>query len=302
MKILITGGAGHIGSGLVKYLLNLIIVKKIIIIDCFYNNNYYSLFNLKSKKIFKINEDILNIDLKKIPKTNIVIHLAASTNAEKSFKNKKLVQKNFLLTKKIVNYCNLNKSTLVFPSSTSVYGTSENIVDEDNNRFLNPQSPYARVKISEENYIKNNCINFKFLIFRLGTIYGISPGIRFHTAINKFCLQIAFNKNITIWKKNYNFVRPYLFLSDFYKIIVGIINGNKIKYNETYNIVSNNIKLKNIVKELRLIKRGLKIKYVNTKLLNQHSYHVSNKKIKRFGFKFYGNLKNQIKLTVRLLS
>ena len=165
MKILITGGAGHVGSGLVKYLLNLIIVKKIIIIDCFYNNNYYSLFNLKSKKIFKINENILNIDLKKIPKTNIVIHLAASTNAEKSFKNKKLVQKNFLLTKKIVNYCNLNKSTLVFPSSTSVYGTSENIVDEDNNRFLNPQSPYARVKISEENYIKNNCINFKFLIF-----------------------------------------------------------------------------------------------------------------------------------------
>jgi nucleoside-diphosphate-sugar epimerase len=300
MNILITGGAGHIGSFLFRELLKLKKVKKIYIIDSFVSNNFYSVFHIKSKKLCKINEDILNINLKNILNVQMVIHLAATTNAEKSFDNKKLIYKNLLLTKKIVEYCNLNKSTLIFPSTTSVYGSSATIVDESDNKYLNPQSPYAQVKILEENYIKNNCRNFKYLIFRMGTIYGISPGIRFHTAINKFCLQLAFSKNITIWRKNYNFVRPYLCLEDFSQIISKIINKKFIVYNEIYNLVSNNIKLKEIIKELRGLKKNLSLKFVNTKLINQHSYFVSNKKIEKCGFKFAGNLKKHIDKTVQL--
>jgi nucleoside-diphosphate-sugar epimerase len=300
MKILITGGAGHIGSFLVRELIKIPVIQKIYIIDSFVGENFYSIFNIKSKKIVKMYEDILKINIKKIPKTNIVIHLAATTNAEKSFKNKKIIFNNFLITKKIVQYCNSNKSTLFFPSSTSVYGSSDDIVNEDNPKYLNPQSPYASVKIIEENYIKNNSKKFKYLIFRLGTIYGFSPGIRFHTAINKFCLQLIFNKNITIWRKNYEFVRPYLYLGDFSKILLKIINGQKINYNETYNIVSNNIKLIDIIKILKSIKKNLKINFINTKLINQFSYHVSNDKIIKSGFNFSGDLIKEIKKTISI--
>ena len=59
---------------------------------------------------------------------------------------------------------------------------------------LHPQSPYARCKLKEENYIKkifkSKQINDKFNILRFGTIFGYSPGMRFHTAVNKFCWQM----------------------------------------------------------------------------------------------------------------
>jgi nucleoside-diphosphate-sugar epimerase len=301
MKILITGGAGHIGSFLIKRLCNLSIIKKIYVIDAYKEENFYSLFNLNSRKILKIYQDILDIDFKDFSKVDIVIHLAATTNAATSFENKKLIFNNFLITKKIVHYCNSTKATLIFPSSTSVYGSNNNIVYEDDSKYLKPQSPYADVKIIEENYIKNNCKKFKYLIFRLGTIYGNSPGIRFHTAINKFCLQLFFNKEITIWKKNFNFVRPYLYLGDFSKILCDIIKGKKINYNQIYNLVSDNIKLKDIVLYLKKIKKNLKIKFVNTKLINQYSYYVSNNKIVNLKFNFRGNIRKEIKKTIKLL-
>ena len=83
-------------------------------------------------------------------------------------------------------------------------------------------------------------------------------------------------------------------------IISKIINKNFIVYNQIYNLVSNNIKLKDIIEELKGIKKNLLIKFVNTKLINQHSYFVSNKKIKRYGFKFTGNLKKHVARTVQL--
>lgn len=301
MKILITGGAGHIGSFLIKRFCNLPKIKKIYIIDSYYYENFYSMFNLNSKKIVKIHHDILNFDFKKFTKVDMTIHLAATTNPTKSFQNKKLIFKNFLITKKIVNYCNSKKSILIFPSSTSVYGSKNNYVYEDEIKSLNPQSPYAEVKVLEENYIRKNC-KFNFLIFRLGTIYGISKGMRFHTAVNKFCLQLVFNKQITIWRKNFNFMRPYLYLGDFSRILSEIIKGKKIDYNQTYNLVSNNLKLKSIIFFLKKIKKNLQLKFVNTKLISQHSYKVSNEKIKKFNFIFSGNIEKEIKKTIRLFN
>ena len=52
------------------------------------------------------------------------------------------------------------------------------------------------------------------MILRLGTIFGVSRGIRFHTAVNKFCLQSATNKPLTIWKTAMYQKRPYLDIND----------------------------------------------------------------------------------------
>ena len=56
--------------------------------------------------------------------------------------------------------------------------------------------------------------NLKGIILRLGTIFGVSKGMRFHTAVNKFCYQAAFKKPLTIWKTAYDQKRPYLDLQD----------------------------------------------------------------------------------------
>ena len=83
-------------------------------------------------------------------------------------------------------YC--NKAKLIHISSTSVYGKQVKIVKEDDDKLLKPQSPYAEIKIIEEKLLKNKN-NLRYMSFRFGTIAGVSKGMRFHTAINKFCLK-----------------------------------------------------------------------------------------------------------------
>ena len=80
----------------------------------------------------------------------------------------------------------------------------------------------AKTKIKEERYIRENLK--KYIILRLGTIVGISEGMRFHTAVNKFCYQAALNKPLTIWKTALNQKRPYLDLKDGVNSIIFIIN------------------------------------------------------------------------------
>ena len=74
---------------------------------------------------------------KKIPKANILIHLASITNAEKSFENRKEVERNNLNSfKNVVEYCIKHKSKLVHISSTSVYGPQKNMVDENEKKLF----------------------------------------------------------------------------------------------------------------------------------------------------------------------
>ena len=134
---------------------------------------------------------------------------------------------------------------------------------------------------------------------RFGTIFGMSDGMRFHTAINKFCYQAALNKEITIWKKFYNKKRPYLDLNDCVRSIVFIIFNQKIQ-NETLDIVTINLKLFEIIKTIEKIKK-IKKKFINTKILNQLSYEVDSDRLKRLKFKFRGNLFLSIKKTLNAL-
>jgi nucleoside-diphosphate-sugar epimerase len=140
----------------------------------------------------------------------------------------------------------------------------------------------------------------KFTILRLGTICGISTGIRFHTAINKFCYQAALSKPITIWRKLYTKKRPYLVLRDFVKLVEFIFFKKKIY--GVFDVVSENHSVINIVKMIKIHKKNLKIKFVNTKILNQKSYMVIPDGIKKIGFKFTGKVKNEIKKTLSILS
>tara|TARA_Y100001970_G_scaffold149443_1_gene183378 strand:+ start:18738 stop:19664 length:927 start_codon:yes stop_codon:yes gene_type:complete len=306
MKVLITGCLGHIGSSLIRYIPKKNKFNKIYIIDNFYSNRYSSLFDLDKNANYKfINCDLSKNKLENIIKENIdlVIHLAARTDAAQSSKFKKeFYSNNFNATKNIINFCNIKKAKLVFASSTSVYGPQSNIVDENCSlKELKPQSPYANVKLKEEKYIKKNLINSEFLILRLGTIYGNSPGIRFHTAVNKFCLQSSLDEPITVWKTAYNQVRPYLGLDDFNRAIIHIIN-NDIELNQVYNLISHNLSVKQITNIIKTYKPNLKIKFVSHEIMNQLSYEVLNNKFVNTKFKFKSNINLEIKKTLKLLS
>ena len=301
MNLLVTGGMGHIGSKLINKLSSLDKVKKITIIDNFSSERYISFINLKNrKKIIFFDEDLVHFNLNKIKtKIDCVIHLASTTNAEKSFSNKKSVlDNNVECTKKILALSKKN-TKIIFASSTSVYGSQYKIINSKNNQLnISPQSPYAESKILCENIIKKKSENY--CIMRFGTIFGMSDGMRFHTAINKFCYQAAMDQKITIWKKFYKKKRPYLDLDDCVRSIIFSIFNKKIK-NETLDVVTINLKVIDIIKEIEKLKKINK-SFVNTKILNQLSYEVHSDRLISLKFKFNGNLFSSIKKTINKLN
>jgi UDP-glucose 4-epimerase len=294
MRLLITGATGHIGSHLLGNLPDLSFIDEIIIIDSMLANRYCSLFNLSLGCSFKfLDIDLASVDPADIPVTDITIHLAAKTDAAQSKKFEAEFEKNnFEATKTIVNYAQLSGSKLIFASTTSVYGPQSNTVDENClNSDLNPQSPYAFTKLREEKMIMKTLGETKnsYLILRLGTVYGYAPGIRFHTAVNKFCFQAATGQHLTVWRTALDQVRPYLSLVDFHRAIEHIIQKN-IFDNQVYNIISHNSTVRDIISAIEDAGCRTDVSFVDHEIMNQLSYHVLNTKFIDTKFSFIGEL------------
>jgi nucleoside-diphosphate-sugar epimerase len=297
MNILITGGCGHIGSYLIR---KLPLKYKITVVDNLLTQRYCSLFDL-DRRIKFIEKDIDELTTEDIIGTDIVIHLAAITNAEGSFKNKEEIENvNIVKTEKFIELCRkVRIPYFVFPSTTSVYGVSADVVYEDDDSVINPQSPYAETKIKIENFLKiQNDMNY--LILRFGTIFGNSVGMRFHTAINKFCYEVSLGNPLTIWGQNYEQVRPYLGLNDAVRSIIHFLN-NKEYFNQTYNIVTGNYELSDVVKLIEKVTGKVELNMVDTPLLNQFTYDVSDDKARKTGFKPKDKLEVFIKKTLNML-
>lgn len=306
MKILVTGGLGHIGSYLIRKLPEVFRSSEIIIIDNLMTSRFCSLFNLPEIGNYSFYQmDVIKDNIEEhFMNADYVIHLAAITDAANSFNNAdELENNNFKATQLISNLCSKYKVKLITLSSTSVYGTNNKLVDENaTSENLNPQSPYAKTKLKEESFVLDLCKNRKLdaTIFRFGTIFGVSPGIRFHTAVNKFCWQAAWGKDLTVWSTAYNQVRPYLDIKDASRAIIHVIK-NEIFKGEIYNVLTFNASVSEIIDEIKKYSPNLKIKKVNNKIMNQLSYEVSTAKFKQTSFKYSGNLELGIKDTMQLL-
>lgn len=305
-KFIITGALGHIGSYFVRFLAREYEEVEIVMVDNLSSQRFPSLYNLpKGPKYSFIDEDIRELDLKNIlNNADFCIHFAAITDAAGSFDNaEQLEANNFECTLKIAKECANYKVKLITLSSTSVYGTQNRVVAEDcTDEELKPQSPYASTKLKEETLIRDLVSKKKLesIILRFGTIYGTSPGMRFHTAVNKFCYQAAFKKPITVWSTAYDQKRPYLDINDASRALVHIIN-NDIFNGETYNILSNNATVREVTDLIKKYCPGLEISFVSNEIMNQLSYEVSNEKFKDTGFEFEGNMEKRISETLELL-
>jgi nucleoside-diphosphate-sugar epimerase len=301
MNILITGSLGHIGSFFLKKITRNRKVKKIYIIDNNKSEKINILFNYKSKNkiFFRLGDLTIKKSLNNIKNIKTVIHFASLTNAEESVKFKKEIStNNFLSFLNIVNFCINNKSNLIHISSTSVYGSQDAIVDEKCKQ-LKPQSPYAEIKLKEEQYLKKLKDKLKFVTLRFATIAGVSDGMRFHTAVNKFCHNAIMNKPITVWKTAMNQYRPYLSLNDAYKAILFILKKNLFD-RSIYNIVTTNLTVGQILKKIKKIKKNIKIKYTNSEIMNQLSYHVLSNKIKNKGLNLGESIDKDIEDTFKI--
>ena len=303
MKILITGACGHIGSYFIENLYKIKKVKKAILIDNLKSNRFNSLFNTnkKNKVEFYLKDlnDIQSLD--QFKNISIVFHFASMTNAEKSFgKEKAMFSNNLNCLKTVIKFCEKTNAKLVHLSSTSVYGKQAALVDETcEKKYLKPQSPYAKIKIMEENILKKNTKLIKYNTFRFGTIAGVSKGMRFHTAVNSFCLNAAIGEKIRVYKTALHQYRPYLSLEDAFKLFKFCIEKNFFE-NDIYNVVSNNFTVNQIINKIKKIKKSVEITYVSSAIMNQLSYHVDKKKLSHRGLFLNSNLDRDIANTLNL--
>ena len=304
-RILITGSLGHIGSKLIHSLTGSD-YSQVTMIDNLSTQRFSSLFNLPSDVNFHYHqEDILDADLNKLFKDiDVVIHLAALTDAATSFEREDEVEAvNYQGTLKVISACEANKCKLLFPSTTSVYGSQKKEVDENcSKEDLLPQSPYAATKLKSEQKIIEAVINnkLKAVILRLRTIFGSPKGMRFHTAVNKFCWQATLGESLSVWSTALDQKRPYLGLNDAVNVIKFFIEKN-IFNGEIFNVVTSNCTVKEVVSCIQKYIKEVKIDFVDTEIMNQLSYEVSSKKVESLGYKFSDNLEEGIKETIHLL-
>ena len=272
-------------------------------IDNIKSNRFVLYLILKKSNLKFYLRDVDKLDsLNDFKNINYVIHCASMTNAEKSFgKENQMYKNNINCLKTVIKFCKKNKAKLFHLSSTSVYGKQTDLVDENcEEKYLKPQSPYADIKLIEEKMLKKNSKNLKYNTFRFGTISGVSKGIRFHTAVNKFCLNAAINENIYVYKTALNQYRPYLSLKDAFKTFKFCIE-NDFFNNDVYNILSGNFTVGQILKKISKYKKKIRVKFVDTEIMNQLSYHVSKEKIENEGLILKQNIENDIKDTLKLL-
>ena len=147
---------------------------------------------------------------------------------------------------------------------------------------------------------KYNKEGLKGVILRLGTIFGKSQGMRFHTAINKFCWQAVMKTPLTVWKTAYDQKRPYLDLTDAIRSMAFFIETNQFD-GRVYNVVTLNATVRKVVDTIQIFIPNLKIEFVDNQIMNQLSYEVLSTRLDEKEFIFQGDLKQGIKETISLL-
>lgn len=301
-KLLVTGALGHIGSGLIRDLPREI-CGAVSLLDNLSTQRFPSLFGLPDGLAFQFREaDIRTVDLDPlIEGVDAVIHLAAVTNAAASFGNAAEVEEiNFEGTRRVAEACVRHGCRLVFPSTTSVYGTQKALVDEDCGvEELKPQSPYAGSKLKAERML-SGMRGLRFVTLRFGTIFGVSPGMRFHTAVNKFIWDACLGRPLTVWRTAMDQKRPYLDLRDAVAAMVFVLERDLFE-GGLYNVVSANATVGEILAVLRRHAPGLSVELVDSPIMNQLSYEVSNARFRGLGFEFRGDLERGIRETFELL-
>ena len=278
-KILITGGAGYIGSELTKLLLNN--GHDVTVIDNFMYKQSSLLDLCRYKNLKVIKGDVRDMStVKKLVKDNdIMIPLAAKVGApicsfdpigSKSVNHDAILNLFKLLS---------NDQIVLMPTTNSAYGSGDKDNFCDENTKLNPISNYAKDKVIIE---ENLCSLNNFISFRFATIFGLSQRMRLDLLVNDFVYRAVNDKFLVLFESN--FKRNYLHVVDSANVFLHSINNFSKMKNNIYNVGLSdaNISKKELCSIIQKKISGFVYFEDNIqKDPDQRNYIVSNKKLKK---------------------
>ena len=270
MKVLITGGAGYIGTELTQQLLKNPEVEEIIIYDNLSRKNY-NLFighnKLANDKIRFILGDILDsYKLRKlIGEVDVVYHLAAKVLTTFTNDDPHLFEQVNHWGSAELSYAleQSEVSKVIYLSSSSVYGASDEQIEE----YTTPQprTYYGMSKFNGEKMISRLADRMQTYVVRCGNVYGYSRSLRFDAVINKFMFDAHFTNRITVQgsgKQQRAFVHIKKVVQDLADLLVNDLQSG------TYNLVDKNLSVLEVADSLREIYPDMEMLFI---LQDRHS-------------------------------
>ena len=293
MKLLITGGAGYVGSALVPKLIE--IGHEITVLDLMiYGDNVLE----DHPRLKKIKGDIRQIDLleKIIPSHDIILHLACISN-DPSFELNPTLGKsiNFDAFEPLVKLSReSNVSRFIYASSSSVYGIKrEKNVTED--MVLEPLTDYSKFKAQCEVILnKYKSENFITTTIRPSTVCGYAKRQRLDLVVNILTNHAYHKREIKVFGGSQ--LRPNIHINDMIDCYLNVIDANKDKINgQIFNVGFKNQSVDELAEDVKEI-IGEDIKIRKTETDDNRSYHVSSEKIHSIlGFKTKYTVKNAVR-------
>ncbi|GAA5038974.1 hypothetical protein GCM10011506_37500 [Marivirga lumbricoides] len=268
-NILITGGAGYIGSALVSSLLPIEEVSKIVIYDNLSRDNYHFFLGHKlpnAEKIKFVNGELL--DTRKLGKAlkgiDTVIHLAAKVTTPFADADPHYFEQvNHWGTAELVYAVEESDvKKFIYSSSVSVYGASTQLIEEG--QPVNPRTIYGISKMRGEEHVARLLEKMNTQILRLGNVYGYAHAVRFDAVINRFMFDANYNGRIAINGDGKQH-RPFISIDRLSNILQQVTLSEKVP-SGYYNVVDNNLQVLDVVDVLKELYPEMEFTFINQHL------------------------------------
>jgi nucleoside-diphosphate-sugar epimerase len=284
MKILITGGAGYLGSVITGKLLNA--GYKVTVLDKLIFNQV-SLLSHTSNTNFKfIHGDVRNeVLLEKLcVESDVIIPLAAIVGFPACASEPELAKEiNFQQIVNIVKFTNGKGKKILYPNTNSGYGLSSGQLECTEESPLTPISVYGQTKCEAENFLRTST---DAIIFRLATVFGVSPRMRTDLLVNDFTYKAITDKYIVVFEKN--FKRNFIHIQDVANVFLFMLeNYDKFK-NEVFNVGLSdaNLSKQELLEKIQTHVKNFAVSYNDYyEDPDKRDYIVSNLKVESTGWK-----------------
>jgi nucleoside-diphosphate-sugar epimerase len=281
LNVLVTGGAGFVGSILIPTLLKK--GYKVRVLDNLMYGGDSLIPSFKYDTFEVIIGDIRNRDdVKKALKgIDVIIHLAAIVGFPACKKLPDLAQTVNVDGTKLLTNMRSRSQLLIFASTGSNYGDLENVLCTEETK-LNPITEYGLTKTKAEQYLMDHD---NVVAYRFATAFGLSPRLRLDLLINDFVYQALKNKNLILYEKH--FMRSFIEVRDMARSFHFVIENADKMINNVYNVGDESM---NFSKEdiALAIKKKIDFYLHFAEIgedLDKRNYYVSYEKINKSGFK-----------------